>query len=277
MPDETPAGLTVADGGQLSDAQKSFINTNWRSAVEKDHAQHPSMADYNDLNGLTKSYINQQSLIGKDKLPMPQKDWKKEEWQDFNKKIGMPAEPKDYELKVHEGNKEEDIEWFQQVAHEDLMLSKKQANELWNKMNERTSKSRETFASTQKERLEKGYQALREEWGTNYDSMVKATNKGLQRLDEDGSFRKWMKDTGVNKEPAMLKFAAKIAQLFNEDQAPGDTRVPIPLSKDQAKAKAAKMMSDAMKDPKHPLMNKKDPAHDATVKEYNRYAAEGGA
>jgi len=273
---ETPAGLTVAEGGTLTDGQKEFINKNWRGAVDPEHASHASMADYSDLGGLTKSYINQQKLIGSDKLPLPQKDWKTEDWKSFNQKIGMPAEAKDYKLTAHEGISEADIDWFRNAVHEN-MLSERQASKLWDSMSTRNAGAREEFTNKNKTRLEDGYKALREEWGTNYDAMVKGTNKGLQRLDGDGRFRKFMKDSGLNKEPEMLRFANKIAQLFNEDKAPGDTRVPVPMNAQQAEAQIRKMHSDAQKDPKsHPLYNKKDPAHQDAVDKLTKLATLAG-
>ena len=281
MPEEsTPEGLTVAEGGALSDVQKQFINQNFRGAMSEEFGTHASMADYQDLDGLGKSHINAQKLVGGDKLPMPQKNWTKEEWTDFNRKIGMPADAKGYELQAHEGATDVDKEWFEDLAHSKLNLSKRQATELWNSFNERNKTSRNDYTTKNTQRLEDGYKALREEWGTNYDDMIKSTNKGLQRLDEDGSFRKWMKNSGLNKEPEMLRFAAKVAASFNEDRAPGDTRTTMPVSKEQAKSQLNKIFSEAHKEGRnHPLFNKKDPAHGDAVKKVTRLseiAGEGG-
>ena len=261
-----PEGLTIPEGGAMTDAQKQFINQNFRGAMSEEHATHASLADYQDIDSFGKSFINAQKMVGADKLPMPQKDWGKEEWADFNKKIGMPVDPKGYELPTHESSTDADREWFESVAHDKLMLSKKQANDLWNEMNTRNAGVIEQFQTKNKNALVEGNKALREEWGVNYDKMVEATNKGLQRMDEDGRFRNWMKQTGLNQQPEMLRFANKVAQLFNEDQAPGDTRLPMPMSQEQIQGQINKIYSEAAADPKHPLMNKKDPAHNDIVK-----------
>lgn len=270
-----PEGLTVADGGALSEQQVSFINTNFRGAMGE-YGTDASMADYTDLNGLAKSHINAQKMVGGDKLPMPQDDWGKEDWADFNKKIGMPVDTAGYELPNHESATDADKEWFEKVAHEKLMLSKRQAGELWKEMNDKAKTSGDEFTTKNKTVLDEGYKELREEWGTNYDEMVKSTNKGLQRLDEDGRFRQWMKSTGINQQPEMLRFANKVAQLFNEDSAPGDVVAGMPMSKEQASAQVNKIFSDAQKDPKHPLMNKKDPMHDDLVKKITKLSTIAG-
>jgi len=276
MPEEgTPEGLTVADDG-MTDAQKQFINTNFRGAMSEEFGTHASMADYQDLDGWGKSHINQQKLIGGDKLPMPQDSWGKEEWADFNRKIGMPAEAKGYELPAQKTATEEDMEWFAGIAHDKLNLSKKQANDLWIELNARQGGAAEANQTKNQKILDEGMQELREEWGTNFQPMVEATNKGLQRMDEDGRFRKFMKTTGLNKNPEMLRFANKVAQLFNEDRAPGDAQGPMPMSKEQAKSQLNKIFSEAQQDPKHPLMNKKDPAHDDLVKKITKLSEQAG-
>jgi len=276
MPD-APEGLTVAETG-LSDDQKSFINANFRGAMSEDYSTHASMADYQDLDGWGKSHINQQKLIGGDKLPMPQDSWGKEEWADFNRKIGMPVDAKGYELEAHKTATEEDMEWFAELAHGKLNLSKKQANDLWNEINGRTGGAMEANQTKNQAALDEGMKTLREEWGTNFQPMVDATNKGLQRMDEDGRFRKFMKESGLNKHPEMLRFAHKVAASFNEDRVPGDTQSPMPMNKEQAKAQLNKIFSEAQKDPKHPLMNKKDPSHEDIVKKITKLSeAAGGA
>jgi hypothetical protein len=281
MPD-TPEGLTIAEGG-ATDAQKSFINDNFRAAMSEEHGTHVSMADYTDLNGVAKSLINGQKMIGNpNTLIPPTEKSTPEEWTEFNRKIGMPAEKADYGLAVDEGSTEADKEWFEEMAHSKLQLSKKQATELWNEMNTRSKTAREDFGTKNKAKLAESDKVLREEWGTNYDAMVKETNKGLERMDEDGQFRKFMKSTGLNQQPEMLRFANKVAQLFTEDKGPGATVSTAVLSKEAAAGQYKKMYSEAMKngtpDLNHALFNKKDPGHAALVAKASKLAdlAQGG-
>jgi hypothetical protein len=157
------------------------------------------------------------------------------------------------------------------------MLSKRQAKTLWEQMQNRNTTAGEEFTSKNKERLESGYKVLREEWGTNYDEMVKKTNKGLERLDEDGTFRKWMKSTGINAEPEMLKFAAKVVSAFTEDKFPDGSRSSMPMNKEKATQEINKIYSEALKEPgKHPLMNKRDPAHMDWVKKVEKLSTIAG-
>lgn len=263
------------DGG-LTEDMKAQLQNNWRSVVSEEYASHPATADIKDLNGLLKSYVNAQKLVGAEKLPKPSKKWGKQEWSEFNRQIGMPEKPTDYELQKYDNVAAEDEEWFRNFAHGELNLSNRQAQNLWASLQGRSAEKTENLMKLRKQATEEGFNKLKEEWGANYDARVKFTNEALARLDEDGSFRNWMKQTGLNQSPEMLKFAAKIAESFGEDRVGSGERSSMPMSKDAARAKATKMMSDAKKDPNHPLLNKKDPAHNDAVREYTRLAELAG-
>lgn len=274
MPDE----LVVAEGGALNDVQKEFINKNFRGAMSEEHGTHASMADYKDLDGLGKSYINQQKLIGNpNTVAVPNNKSTPEEWTTFNRKVGLPMESKDYGLTTPEGGADTDREWFEKHAFEELQLSKVQAKKLWNSLNERNKSKTEEFTTANQNKLDEGMKSLKEEYGANFDGMVKFTNKGLQRFDGDGRFRKFMKETGLNKHPEMLRFANKVATQFNEDRVPSDTRTPTPQSREQAQAQLNKIYSDSAKEGiKSTLMNRKDPAHDDLIKKVTRLSVIAG-
>jgi len=271
MPD-TPEGLTVGESG-LSDAQTNFINENFRGTLSEEQRTHPLVVDFKNVGDLTKSMLNSQKMVGADKIIIPKS---KEDWTDVNHKLGMPTEAKGYELKTPDGSTDADREWWETFAHTELQLSKMQANKAWDEMNTRSASAREDYSTKNIAKLADADKSLREEWGVNYDAMVTATNKGLQRMDEDGRFREWMKETGLNQQPEMLRFANKVAQLFSEDRAPGDTHSPGPMSVDKATAELRKMHSDAQKDPKNPFYNKKDPAHADYVKKAEQLAVVAG-
>ena len=275
-PAAPPAGTPPA-AAPLTDAEKTLINTRWRDAVNPEHGTHPSTADYKTLDDLTKSYISQQKLVGAEKLPKPTKKWKKAEWESFNKQIGMPDKPDGYDLKDAKLPKDykttsEDEKWFKEkFAHDGLNLSAYQAKKAWELLHTRNAEKTGQVKDTYTTSIQEGYTKLKEEWGPNYDNIVKKTAEGIKRLDDDGRFMAFMKAKGLHNEPEMLRFAAKVSKLTAEDKArPNDEKSTNLLSASEAQAQVKKMMSEATKDPKHPLMNKKDPQHADAVKKLAR-------
>lgn len=282
MPEEntTPEGLTLGEDGVLNDAQKDFINQNFRAAMNEEHGTHATLADYKDLDGWAKSTISREKIIGNpNTVALPNSKSEMKEWREFNSKLGLPAEAKDYNIKAHEGATDEDIEWFKNLAHSDkVQLTERQARALWDSFNERNSQVRSDYSTKQQNRLNEGMKDLESEIGPNFKAVVSATNKGLERMDPDGRFRKFMKSSGLNQEPEMLRFAIKVAEMFNEDRTQGDERGAMPMTAQQAEGKYKKAMSEIMKDPDHPYMNKKDPMHEDWIKKMDNWAfiAAGG-
>lgn len=281
MPDENPTGGgdNPAGGGDNNapEITPEVINQNWRSAVEKEFAEHPSTADFTDLNGVLKSYVNQQKLIGGDKLPKPSSKWGKAEWAEFNKEIGMPDSPDKYELDKADGMSDDDMDWFKNFAHGELNLSNRQAQNLWTALHGRSNEKTKSFMDLKKKAMEEGYSNLKDEWGNKYDDRVAKTNQAIQKLDEDGRFRKWMKDTGINQEPEMLRFAAKVAESFGEDRVGSGESPSVGMSKEAAKAKLNKLFSEAhQKGRQHPMFNKKDPSHGDVVAEITKLSEIAG-
>lgn len=273
-----PEGLTIGDDG-MSDAQKSFVNTNFRAAVEAEYGEHAATADYADLNGLLKSHINQQKMIGADKIAKPTSKWGKDEWSNFNKEIGMPSDPNGYELEKFDSASDEETEWFKTFAHGELNLSNRQAQNLWSALQGRSNDKSAKFMELRKAKVGEGMETLKTEWGDKYDGNILATNEAMKKIDEDGRFRNWMKETGLNQEPEMLRFAAKVASSFTEDKVGSGGKPSIPMNPEIAKAKLNKIFSDAQKEgAKSPLMNRKDPSHDDVVREVTRLSdIAGGA
>jgi hypothetical protein len=284
MPEES--GTTPATPAPLSDAEKSLIQTRWRDAINPEFGTHQSTADYKTLDDLTKSYINQQKLVGAEKLPKPTKKWKKAEWESFNKQIGMPDKPEEYDLKSEKLPKDykvnpDDEKWFRETARNELNLSTYQAKVLWEKLHgrniEKFGKNKEQYQQS----VQEGFTKLKEEWGPNYDNIVKQTAEGIKRMDEDGRFMKFMKTKGLDQEPEMLRFAAKVAKMTREDKIdPKNEKSTNTLSASEAKAQLAKMFSEATKarekGEKHPLFDKKDPQHSDLVKKVERLSEIAG-
>jgi len=276
MPDdntaEVPTGLTVGEGGTLNEAQAQFIQQHFKSALAEEYRGDPGLADYKDLNGFTKSHLNQAKLVGKETLGAKPKT--KEEWNELNRKLGKPVDVAGYELSPYETATDADKEWFAKFAHEELELSKRQANAFWKELNTKRAEAKKEIDLKTSTKLQEGLDALVAEIGSKekYAETLKATDKNLNEVDSDGRFKKFMAETGLNKHPEMQRFAIKVARLFAQDRTATGERTAMPTSKVQAEQELNKIFSESQRDPKHPLMNKRDPAHADMVKKITRLA-----
>ena len=48
-------------------------NENWYSTLSEEYRNHPSIQKFNDANGLAKSYLNLESMMGQEKIPVQER------------------------------------------------------------------------------------------------------------------------------------------------------------------------------------------------------------
>ena len=57
----------------------------WYSSLSEEYRNHPSIQKFSDANGLAKSYLSLESLMGRDKVPVPKGEDDINAWSVFNK------------------------------------------------------------------------------------------------------------------------------------------------------------------------------------------------
>ena len=62
----------------------------WRASLSDDIRHDPSLASIQDVNGLAKSFIHGQKMVGADKVVLPKEDASPEEMNEFYNRLGRP-------------------------------------------------------------------------------------------------------------------------------------------------------------------------------------------
>lgn len=209
------AGGTGSTGGTGNTSVPEFS-----TLIPQEFKDHPSLKDIKDMNGLVKSYVHAQSMVGADKVVIPKEGAKPEEIDNFYNKLGRPKTSAEYnleKLKLPEGFAEQDDKAIREFSHS-LGLNNKQANEL-NKFLLKTA-----VEAMEQQKTEAGaaytaaQQELRTAWGSEYDqNMVKArlaiNTFGGQELRDN------LEKLGLQDNPLLAKAFAKIGKALSEDQA----------------------------------------------------------
>lgn len=172
----------------------------WRAGLgELGHS--PAFAPYKDEDlvqaprAVLKSYVEQQPLIGGDKIPKPQDSWSSEQYAKFWGELGRPATPKEYQVSdvtplLPKNDKGEPLfgidEKFRdhifEKAHEAGLTSKqidliykgyveRQVAE-YQAFQEKDRKDRDTWVAEQRARL-----------GTTFDATLDLANRALSAAD----------------------------------------------------------------------------------------------
>ena len=234
----------------------------WRDSLPDDLKGNTSLEKFSDVSTLAKSYINAESMIGKDKMVVPGVNTTEDEWNDIYTKLGRPSTPNEYnlELALQEGEVVDDqlFASFKDAAHKHG-LSPQQAQGILDYYNNISTQTLNEQNNASVLAQEQSSRELREEWGRSYDdNLSKASQIGKQYLGED-AFQLQMADGSMLGDNAtLIKGLAKLAMVMSEDTLVGD--------KDSVTSNAG--VQDQLNNltaPTSPYWNKSDPQHDATV------------
>ena len=234
----------------------------WRDSLPDDIKGNTSLEKFSDVSTLAKSYINAESMIGKDKMVVPGVNTTEDEWNDIYTKLGRPSTPDEYNLEIalEEGEAVDDqlFASFKDAAHKHG-LSPQQAQGILDYYSAISTETLNEQSNAGMLAQEQSSRELREEWGRSYDdNLTKASQIGKQYLGED-AFQLQMADGSMLGDNAtLIKGLAKLAMVMSEDTLVGD--------KDSVTSNAG--VQDQLNNltaPTSPYWNKSDPQHDATV------------
>lgn len=233
--------LGTDTGSSSSDSQPD-----WRASLSEEFRNDPSLADIQDVNGLAKSYVHAQRLVGADKVALPRQDAPPEEWNDLYDKLGRPekyeitrptlAEGLDYDNAMEEK--------MLGLMHE-AGLSQGQAQKIYSGyMEHMTGGYNEMNKTRELERTQWDHE-LRSTFGKAYDEQVSLAQRAAAEFGGD-EFRSWLNETGLGDHPMLVKMFAKIGQQVSESRIdPQGRSQSFMLTPDGARQEIARLQRDA--------------------------------
>ena len=242
-------------------APVSFLET-----LNEEYRDVPSMQKFTDVNGMAKSYINLEQMVGADKIAIPGKSATPDEWREVYNRLGSPTDPKDYSVEVPEGILQEgENEAFRNALYE-AGLNNSQAQKMSDFMSGIVDSAQQRFEQSADEARYNSEQELRQEYGQAFDQKLELARGaattllgGTEMFDEiqlaDGRM--------LGDEPRIIKMFAELAAQIGEDNIVGETNELI-MTPDEAKNEALKLMAEK------PYQEKSHPQHDFYVQEVNR-------
>ena len=259
---ETTGGLADTTGGQaVVDASVSTTVTNapapetgWKSGIGEDLSGAPALQKFEDTpDGLAKvaeSYVNLEKLLSHDKVPLPKGADDLEGRAAFNKAIGVPETSTEYNLKdVTYGGELGKIsyskEGFSEVVHK-YGLTPEQATGLWKEYTEGANNVYHAHEQQLQDNLNTTINMLRSEWGDAYAANVELGQLVITKFAEDQDMGDFLTAT-LSKDPAGMKFLAKVGTQFSENKVGGFQYQKFSVSPDEAMDEITKIKAD----PKH--------------------------
>lgn len=229
---------------------------------------------YKSIDDLGVAYINSEKAIGADKIALPGKDAKPEDWNPVFERLGWPKDPKGYEFKPPAADKlpqgfkydESLAAAFRTMAHKRQLTAAQAAGVHDDFVAMMADVHTKTAGDIQVRNFE-GRQALEKEFGAATATKFEAANRALKFFGGD-ELVKVLEKAGLQSDPAMVKAWAKIGEALGEKGAAGmggGAGGGFSKTPDEAKAEIAKIRGEAASKPDHPLNDKHNPEHATMV------------
>ena len=193
--------------------------TDWKASLSEEIRSDKSLENIKDIEGLAKSYVHAQKMVGSDKIPVPNKYATDKDWDAVYEKLGRPksADGYKYDLPQDKQVDEASLKEFSSQAHK-LGLLPTQANGVVKFYNEMTAKSIQDADSKALAARENSTKELKQEWGQAFDQKINQAATLAKSVGATELFDTNLADgTKLGDHPVMIKAFAELADKMGED------------------------------------------------------------
>ena len=144
-----PTSQVSAETQTTTTLTPETVVTDWKASLSDEIRSDKSLENIKDVEGLAKSYVHAQKMVGADKIPVPNKFATDKDWDAVYERLGRPADAAGYKYDLPEDQKIDDaaLKNFSDQAHK-LGLLPGQANGMVKFYNEMTAASMQESETT---------------------------------------------------------------------------------------------------------------------------------
>ena len=195
------------------------VATDWKESLSDELRADKSLENIKDIEGLAKSYVHAQKLVGADKIPVPNKFATEKDWDAVYQRLGRPEDPSGYKYDLPEDQNinQDALNNFSNQAHK-LGLLPSQANGVVKFYNELTASSLQEQETTAVAARENSTKELKQEWGQAYPQKISQASNLAKSVGASELFDTNLADgTKLGDHPVMIRAFAELASKMGED------------------------------------------------------------
>jgi len=258
QPDPSAAPPPAQAAPPQQEQPKPVTTGTWRDKLPEDLRGNPSLSKFETEEGLAKSYVNLERMLGGDRVPVPKDVDDKEAWDRFYAAAGRPEKPDDYKItrpeKLEAGVTidEEGEQFLRSFAHSNGW-NQRQLDNAYKAFYASKAKEMSAWHNMQKAQAEEGERAL-QRMG-NPDEIKTLAKATIQQYFDSDTLAKF-DHAGLGNDPAIVAVLAKIGKDLTGHQVlkSGATGEPV-KTVDQLRVDAEAYRSThatALYDKQHP-------------------------
>jgi hypothetical protein len=214
-PSGNPSHVFFKEDGTFVDNWEQLLPEEIRTGNEE------TLKLYRDLPNLAKAMLHHKSVVGKNKIPLPDKKSSPEEWNEFYRAVGRPETPGDYKVEAPEDLQEiyndEALKSAKEAAHA-AGITQPQFEAMLKWDMDRTVKFLEAEEKAEQEAVKQAEEALRREFGAAYDQRIHVANRLVaETLPVQEQQMAFLEKFG--NDPDFVRFASKVGSKLVESNA----------------------------------------------------------
>lgn len=247
---DTTETASAASGAESPDEFSTL-----RAGLPEELRGHPALASYTSLEGLARSHVAAQRMVGK-----RIEDASPEELGRHYARHGRPEKPEAYDFGASPGAdggataQQGELERSARAWFHDAGLSQRQAEVLYRNWNDFAAAQARDSEITAAEGRAQAERELRSEWGRIYDRKVATASRAVAEFGGE-ALAAYLDETGLGNDPRLIRAFARIAELVGEDSlvGEGDRQGDFSVNPDAARGEIARTLRNpAYFDANHP-------------------------
>ena len=233
---------------------------NFQELIPEEYKEEKALQNFTNMKDFVKSYINAQSLVGANKVAIPNKMATEEDWEEVYKKLGRPDKPEGYEYSFKDEVDQEQLKRFNEEAYR-IGLLPKQAERMIKFYNEFATNQEADRVKNFEVRQTEAMAELKKEFGPEYNKRLDQAKKlAIETLGNDILNNAVLNDgTRLGDNVQVVKAFSMLADKLSEDELIKGDGVDY-----QTASEIEKEISELTEDGS-PYWNKTHPNHAKTV------------
>lgn len=256
---------TLTDMTTNTEAAPKPASADWTASLDPDVAPVISTKGWKTPSEAIRSYVSLERMLGAEKVAIPGKDAKPEDWESVWAKLGRPKSGDGYEFKAPEDYKDynKDLaDWARSAFHK-AGVPARMANELHDAYVRYCQESWKSGQRSLESNLAETFRAVDAEWGPDRDAKIAAARRAAQVFADSPDVVVKLEQIAGTAD--VLKMLARIGEAMTEDKMLGG-RSQGRMTAGDAEAEIKRLRAEAIANPKHALMDKSHPDHVAAVR-----------
>lgn len=223
----------VTDNAQPTETQTQAGT--WVNSLSEEYRNHPSIQKFTDPNGLAKSYLSLESMMGQEKIPVPKGADDTNAWGMYRKAFNVPENADGYNIKI-EGVEDDKLGSLKELFHKHN-ISQEAAQEL---TNAHLDGVKDLFAHQDQLRqvaMENATAELKKDWGLKYEENLKTARNFLEKMAGNEEDYKYFEGV-IGNDAKFIKLLSKMGASISEGSLGGFETQTGGFVKTPAEAKA---------------------------------------